>query len=178
MCEEYRINAQLKRASEEAFAYNTLIKGLLGLESRDIILSSGEIIIEKVVEKEPSEAKIRELISKNIKDFIPKEKPQQPIIQTREEIRFVKTEDQLGRAYQLLYGQKDYIEALKLLRELDDNGDANAQATIGIMFLEGMGVEKNISKAIQYFQKAHASGNLEARYRLAVLLEVTRSNEE
>jgi hypothetical protein len=166
------MNAQLLKACEEAFSYNTLVKCLQILESRDIKLNSGEVIIEKQIEVEPSEARIREIIKDNIGQFIPKEKQQQPIIQTKEEIRFVKTEDFLGRAYQLLYGQGDYYEALKILRDLDAKGDANAQATIGIMHLEGMGVKKDLHLATTYFEKANTAGNLEARYRLAVLYEV------
>lgn len=156
-----------------ASAYDTIVQALLNLEPREIILSSGEVIIEKLVEVEPSEAAIRKLIAENIKDFIPKQAPPpQPIIQTREEIRYVKTEDNLGRAYQLLYGQKNYYEAMKILKDLDSKNDAEAQAILGIMHLEGLGVTKDLNKAIQFFLKAMKGGNTEATYRLAILLEV------
>lgn len=166
------MNSTLTKQIDLAAGYISLHKVIAGIEPREIMLSAGEIIIEKIVETEPSEQRIRELIAKNIKDFIPKEKPPQTIVEYKNEVKYVPQEDLLGKAYQLLYGQKNYFEALKLLRDLDAKDDHNAQCTIGLMYLEGMGIQKNIKKAIEYFQKAAAKNNLEAIYRLGVLLEV------
>ncbi len=151
-----------------------MIQTWLKLEARDIILNSGEVIVEKVVEAEPSEEKIRAIISKNIQDFIPEQKSPEPIIKTKTEIKtvYVPSEpDYLGKAYHLFYGQKNYSEALQLLTELDAKNDPEAQCMMGVIYLEGTGVRKNIPKAVEYLKKAAAVDNPEAMYRLACLLE-------
>ena len=155
--------------------HDNVIQTWLKLEARDIILNSGEVIVEKVVEAEPSEEKIRAIISKNIQDFIPEQKSPEPIVKTKTEIKtvYVPSEpDYLGKAYHLFYGQKNYSEALHILLELDSKGDPEAQCMIGVIYLEGTGVRKNIDKAVEYLNKAAAVDNPEALYRLACLLEV------
>ena len=152
-----------------------MVQTWLKLEPRDIILNSGEVIIEKIVEAEPNEQKIRALISQNIIDFLPEPKAPEPIIKTQTQVKtiYVPAEpDYLGQAYHLLYGQKNYAEALSILKDLDAKADPSAQCMIGIMYLEGLGLRKNIQKALEYLYKAAKANQSEALYRLACLLEV------
>ena len=159
-------------------AHDNVIQAWLNLEPRDIILNSGEVIIEKLVETEPNEEKIRALVARYIKDYLPKQKTPEPIIQTQTKTVYVPAEpDQLGKAHHLLYGLKNYAEALKLLRELDVKNHPDGQATLGTVYLEGMGVKKNVPKAVEYFKKAIKGGSAEAMYKMASLLEV-RLNED
>ena len=151
-----------------------MIQTWLKLEPRDIILNSGEVIIEKLVETEPSEEKIRALISKNIQDFIPEQKSPETIVKTETKVQtvYVQSEpDYLGKAYHLLYGQKNYTEALIILRDLDAKNDPEAQCMLGVMYLEGIGLRKDIDKAYEYLNKAATAENPEAMYRLGRLLE-------
>jgi len=151
-----------------------MIQTWLKLEPRDIILNSGEVIVEKVIETEPSEEKIRALISKNIQDFMPEQKSPETIVKTETQIKtvYVPSEpDYLGKAYHLLYGQKNYTEALKILRELDAKNDPEAQCMLGVMYLEGIGLRKDLLKATEYLNKAAAAENPESLYRLGRLLE-------
>lgn len=162
-------------AVELLSAHDSVILAWIKLEPRDIILNSGEVIIEKIVEAQPSEEKIRELISKNIHEFIPEQKSPEPIIKTQTQVKtvYVPAEpDHLGKAYHLLYGQKNYAEALTILRDLDQKNDAEAQCMLGVIYLEGIGARKDVKKASEYLNKAASSNNPEALYRLACLLEV------
>ncbi|MDR1595907.1 MAG: hypothetical protein LBR91_03215 [Puniceicoccales bacterium] len=43
-----------------------------------------------------------------------------------------------------------------------EQGDSEAQKNIGIMFLDGLGVEKNRKKAKEWFSKASENGNRQA----------------
>lgn len=58
-----------------------------------------------------------------------------------------------------------------MLTELDAKNDPEAQCMMGVIYLEGTGVRKNIPKAVEYLKKAAAVDNPEAMYRLACLLE-------
>lgn len=150
-----------------------MIQAWLNLEPRDIILNSGEVIIEKIIEAEPNEEKIRALVAKYIKDFLPKQKEPEKIIQTQTKTVYVAAEpDLFGKAVHLLYGQKNYAEALKILKELDKQENHDAQATLGTVYMEGMGVKKDIETAAEYFKKGIKGDNAESMYKMATLLEV------
>jgi len=171
-CGKGRINREVNRAGELLQAHDNVILAWLSLEPRDIILNSGEVIIEKIVEAEPSEEKIRALVAKYIKDFLPKQKAPETIIKTETKTVYVDgKQDLLGKAHQLLYGQKNYAEALKILRELNTQGNPDAQATLGTVYMEGLGVRKDIEKAAEYFKKAIKADSSEAMYKYGTLLE-------
>ncbi len=56
------------------------------------------------------------------------------------------------------YLDKDYAQALKILKPLAENGDSQAQVTLGIMYDFGHGVAKDASKAIEWYIKAAEQG--------------------
>ncbi len=56
------------------------------------------------------------------------------------------------------YLDKDYAQALEILEPLAENGDSQAQVTLGIMYDFGHGVAKDPAKAIEWYIKAAEQG--------------------
>ena len=56
-------------------------------------------------------------------------------------------------------------------------GFAPAQATLGLMYVSGQGVEKDLNKALELLQQAALQGDTEAQYNLGVLLEQGQAGE-
>ncbi len=56
------------------------------------------------------------------------------------------------------YLDKNYARALEILKPLAENGDSQAQVTLGIMYDFGHGVAKDPAKAIEWYIKAAEQG--------------------
>jgi uncharacterized protein len=69
------------------------------------------------------------------------------------------------RAYQ----NGDYDTALQQLKILADGGDKKAQNNLGFMYLNGIGVDKNYSKAHKWYRKAALQGVAEAQHSLGFI---------
>ncbi|WP_159990962.1 tetratricopeptide repeat protein [Pelistega ratti] len=69
-----------------------------------------------------------------------------------------------------LYNQKDYVSALPLFQKATQLGDMKASRYIGLMYLNGYGVEKDERKSFRHFQIS-ASGDITGQYWLAYLYE-------
>ena len=65
------------------------------------------------------------------------------------------------------YESKNYVLALHELRPLAESGDAEAEALLGAMYLQGNGVDKNGSEAASWYSKAATHGNTEAQLVLS-----------
>lgn len=65
---------------------------------------------------------------------------------------------------------KYYQKLLKKYKQKEDNDD-EACCEIGYLYLNGYGVEKNVSMAKQYFQKSSRLGNMDACWRLGLILK-------
>ncbi|MFB2971687.1 tetratricopeptide repeat protein [Aerosakkonema sp. BLCC-F183] len=63
----------------------------------------------------------------------------------------------LEKALAAFYSQ-DYTIALSLLQPLADEGNAEAQCAIANIYHLGLGVEKNILEAIEWYVKSSARG--------------------
>jgi hypothetical protein len=63
----------------------------------------------------------------------------------------------------------DYAAAYRIWTPMAENGDANAQANLGILYLRGLGVSKDIQQAMQLFQTAAAKGNGQAEFQLGLM---------
>ena len=61
----------------------------------------------------------------------------------------------------------DYKAAYNEWKPLADKGDANAQCNLGIMFRNGLGVDKDAAEAFHLFQASADKGNAQAQYQLA-----------
>ena len=58
----------------------------------------------------------------------------------------------------------------KAQRDAED-GNADAQFKLGVMYYEGDGVPQDFAEARRWFEKAAAQGNAEAQYNLGVMHE-------
>ncbi|MGK9234024.1 SEL1-like repeat protein [Inquilinus limosus] len=58
---------------------------------------------------------------------------------------------------------------MRWFRIAADQGYDAAEAAVGVMYLEGRGVQKDIDEAVRWLRRAAAQGNEEARARLAEL---------
>ncbi len=66
------------------------------------------------------------------------------------------------------YLNKDYALALEILQPLAENGDSQAQATLGVMYDLGHGVSKDPAQAIKWYIKAAEQGDSAVQYSVGV----------
>jgi TPR repeat protein/predicted aspartyl protease len=66
------------------------------------------------------------------------------------------------------YKNGDYATALRLWRDLADQGDAKAQTGLGKMYADGRGVAKDDVVAVQWYRKSAEQGYAEAESNLGV----------
>ena len=66
------------------------------------------------------------------------------------------------------YAKHDFATALKLLLPLAENGNAEAQATLGTMYDYGQGVTQDFAAAIRWWRLAAAQGNALAQVNLGL----------
>ncbi len=67
------------------------------------------------------------------------------------------------------YNSGGYIKALNTFYTLAKKDDAKAQYNVGLIYANGKGVQKNLSKAKKWYEKAAKQGNGPAQYNLAQL---------
>ncbi len=65
------------------------------------------------------------------------------------------------------YNKGDYATALSELRPLAEQGDADAQYNLGVMYDKGQGVAQNYAEAVKWYRKAAEQGYADAQYNLA-----------
>lgn len=67
---------------------------------------------------------------------------------------------------------KDYTNAFKLLKPIAERGDAEAQCIVANMYHLGLGLEKNVLEAVEWYKKSAeqgygvASNNLSGIFRV------------
>ncbi len=64
------------------------------------------------------------------------------------------------------YERGDYVTALRLMRPLAEQGQANAQFSIGVMYAIGKGVRQDYVEAVKWFRKASEQGDAIAQNSL------------
>ena len=64
------------------------------------------------------------------------------------------------------YNKKDYKNAFELFQKAADQGNANAQNCLGVMYRNGYGVTKDDAKAVEWYQKAANQGDATAQNNL------------
>ncbi len=69
------------------------------------------------------------------------------------------------------YDRGDYATALKELRPLAAQGDAQAQFNLGVMYDNGKGVPQDYAEAIRWFRLAATQGYALAQYKLGVMYQ-------
>jgi len=60
------------------------------------------------------------------------------------------------------YESGDYATALRIMRELADQGNANAQYNLGFMYRKGQGVPQDYATAARWYHKAADQGKTSA----------------
>lgn len=82
-------------------------------------------------------------------------------------------EDQslLGGIYSTGYGDTkvNYVKAVEWFKKSAAQGYAQAQYSLGLMYLNGGGVRQNSAKAVELFEKAAMQGYAEAQYGLGLM---------
>ena len=63
------------------------------------------------------------------------------------------------------------MQAKQYFEKAKNKGNAAAQNYLGLIYLDGHGVDKDFKKAKQYFEKAEAKGNASAQYKLGSLYQ-------
>ena len=67
--------------------------------------------------------------------------------------------------------KEEAAEVLKTARPLADNGNANAQYNMGVLYDEGYGVEQDYAKARQWYEKAAAQNYAKAEHNLGIMYQ-------
>ena len=65
------------------------------------------------------------------------------------------------------YENEEYAEAIESFREAAEDGNADAQFNLGLMYLKGEGVDEDYAQALEWFTKSAEQGNVRAETNLA-----------
>ena len=69
------------------------------------------------------------------------------------------------------YERGDYVQAMKLFRQLAENGHQWAQRRVALMYAEGKGVPQDYQEAVKWYRLAAGQGNVPAQYSLGLAYE-------
>jgi len=72
------------------------------------------------------------------------------------------------------YARGDYAVALQEWRPLAEQGAPAAQYRLGVMYANGIRVEKDFKKARAWYEKAARQGEARAAYELGLMYEIGR----
>ncbi len=72
------------------------------------------------------------------------------------------------------YKVGNYQQALRLWKPLAEQGNADAQYNLGLLYMNGKGVEKNDRQALFYFLDAARQGHAEAQFNAGLLFATGR----
>ncbi len=67
------------------------------------------------------------------------------------------------------YQRGDYATAIRELRLLCEQGNANAQFSLGAMYRNGLGVPQDYAEAVKWYSKAAEQGNADAQHNIGVM---------
>ena len=67
------------------------------------------------------------------------------------------------------YKRQEYEEALRLCRPLAEQGDAQAQSDLGLMYAQGLGVAQDYAEAVTLFREAAEQGFAQAQSNLGLM---------
>ena len=67
------------------------------------------------------------------------------------------------------YQRGDYVTALRLWRPLAEQGDADAQFHLGVMYGSAQGVLRNDAEAIKWYRKAAEQDDAVAQFNLGIM---------
>jgi TPR repeat protein len=67
------------------------------------------------------------------------------------------------------FDRGEYENALHIFMSLSENGDNRAKYYIGLMYNLGLGVERDVDKAVYWYEDSAAGNNVQAQYNLGLL---------
>jgi len=67
------------------------------------------------------------------------------------------------------YKRKDYTTAFRLMKQLAENGDGNAQTNLGFMYFSGQGVSKSYAESVKWYRRAAEKGHATAQFNLGLM---------
>ena len=70
------------------------------------------------------------------------------------------------------YDKQDYTTALRLLRPLAAQGDADAQFHLGVMYQVGQGVPQDYAQAVKWYRLAADQGDADAQMALGHMYDL------
>jgi TPR repeat protein len=70
------------------------------------------------------------------------------------------------------YDNQDYATALRMLRPRADQGDASAQANLGLMYANGYGVPQDYVEAVKWYRLAADQGYAPAQINLGTMYKL------
>jgi TPR repeat protein len=150
----------------------------LGLLKRDELPSALANVVFELPLNKPSEpvktalgwhilrvVKIEPLVAQPFDQATPEA---QPNAQTERQ----QIEAEAAGAYQAgdeAYQRQDYAEALRWFRKAADQGNADAQFNIGMMYENGEGVTQDYAEALRWYQKAADQENADAQNHIGLI---------
>lgn len=72
------------------------------------------------------------------------------------------------------YKRNDYMEAMRILRPIAEQGVSGAQLSLGFMYANGLGVTQNYTQAAKWYRKAAEQGYAPAQNNLGVMYGLGR----
>ncbi len=69
------------------------------------------------------------------------------------------------------YSGNDYATALKEWKPLAEQGDADAQFSLGAMYDSGKGVKQDYAEAVKWYQLAAKQGHSDAQFNLGAMYD-------
>jgi len=72
-------------------------------------------------------------------------------------------------AAEAAFGRGEWATVLELLRPLAEQGNAEAQASLAMIYSRGLGLPQDSVAALEWYRKAALQGNVRAQHNLAVL---------
>ncbi|WP_143413494.1 tetratricopeptide repeat protein, partial [Haemophilus influenzae] len=72
------------------------------------------------------------------------------------------------------YEQSNYQTAFKWFRKAAEQGDAQAQGGLGMMYERGLGVKQDDFKAVNWYRKAAEQGDADAQLNLGAMYAIGR----
>ena len=69
------------------------------------------------------------------------------------------------------YHKQDYKTAHRIFLKLAKKGDAKAQYNLGVMYVNGRGVQQDYKEAVKWYRLAAEQRNEEAQVKLAIMYD-------
>lgn len=96
------------------------------------------------------------------------DEPKQVAINAVAEAKADSVQKKPARKRRPIYRQTPKAENVEELIRCAEKGDTTAQNRLGVIYLKGEKVEKNVDKAIEWWTKAAENGSAVAQYKLGV----------